>query len=282
MLKTFLIFRQKPQRRWDYGLLSLVVAITIILTTPSPSYSFPWGDLLIQGIQVIQISNLSDKQEVEFGRQINQELVKSGKISLLNRPQLNDYLNQIGQRLVATSTRSNIPYTFQIVNDGDINAFATMGGFVYLNAGLLRIVDNEAELASVMAHEIGHIAERHALNHMKDAAISQGLMTAAGLDKNTIVQLGVQLIVSLPNSRDDEFAADRLGLANLERAGYAPSAMVSFMSKLLKKGNSAPEFLSSHPATQERIASLEKAINPQTANQGNGLDKQAYKNKVRL
>lgn len=282
MLKQFSRFFWSYRQRWAYGLLATIVAISLCVGTPKPSYSFSWLDLLFRGIQVLQISNLSDAQEVRLGRQINQQLVRGGKINLSRNTQLNQYLNEIGQRLAQNSDRPNIPYTFQVVNDRTINAFATMGGFVYINTGLMLEADNEAELASVMAHEIGHITARHAIKQMRDSAISQGLLSAAGLNENTAVQIGVKLALSLPNSREDELEADQLGLITLEQTGYAPSAMVSFMKKLLKKRGSVPAFLSTHPATSERIIALNQKINPETADLGEGLDNRAYKNRIGL
>ena len=224
---------------------------------------------------------MSDTQEIQLGKQINQELVKEGRIKVSNNARINRYLNRIGQRLAQKSARSNITYTFQVVNDKSINAFATMGGFVYIHTGLMTEADNEAELASVVAHEIGHVSGRHAIEQMRQQALTRGLLSAAGLDEQAAVQIGVQLALNLPNSREDEFEADQLGLANLKRAGYAPSGMVSFMKKLGKKGGSVPTFLSTHPATSDRVAALERAIDPQTANAGDGLNNQAYKNKIR-
>lgn len=267
------------QRRWLYSLMSFVLALSLVVGIPQASQA-GWFDLILNGIQVIQLSNISDNQEVQIGKQINNQLVSSD-IRLYRNPGINRYVNEIGQRLAQQSKRPDIPYTFQVVNDKSINAFATMGGFVYVNAGLIAAADNEAQLASVMAHEIGHISARHAIQQMRQAAIEQGVASAAGLDRNTLVNIGVQVALQLPNSRKDEFQADQLGLQTLEKTGYAPSAMVAFMEKLLQIGGSVPTFLSSHPATQDRIKALEQAIDPATANQGIGLDTVAYKNKIR-
>jgi predicted Zn-dependent protease len=280
MRQRNLLSIKRYSRRWIYGLLSILMAFSVILITPKISYGQSWLPLLFRGLQVIQLSTLSDQQEVRFGEQINQQL-QTKQIRVSRNPNLNAYINQIGQRLVSASHRSDIPYTFQVVNDKSVNAFATMGGFVYINMGLIQVAENEAELASVMAHEIGHIAERHALTQMRDVALSQGLMSAAGLNQNAIVQLGVQLAVNLPNSREAELEADREGLLTLERAGYAPIAMVSFMKKLSRLGGSAPTLLSTHPATDERVVLLLDALDPQLASLGDGLDRQAYQAKVR-
>lgn len=264
-----------------YVLVALLMAATIILTTPQASQGRSWIDLLFQGVQVIQLSRLSDNQEVQLGQQINQALLKEGKVELYRNDQINRYVTSIGQRLAKSSDRPSIPYTFQVVNDDAVNAFATMGGFVYVHTGLMEKVANEAELASVIAHEIGHIVGYHALEKMRKTAITQGLLSAAGLDRQTFVQLGVQLAYNLPNSRGAELEADQLGLQNLKRAGYAPTAMLTFMEKLIKYSSSAPEFLSSHPATQDRIEALRASIDPATANKGDGLNEKSYRNLVK-
>ena len=102
---------------------------------------------------------------------------------------------------------SDVAYTFQVVKDDSINAFATAGGYVYVTTGLLKAADNEAQLAGVLPHEIGHIAERHLIEQMQETAIARGLTSAAGLDENTAVQLGVELALLRHNSRFDEFQA---------------------------------------------------------------------------
>lgn len=267
-------------RRWIYPLISLLVAIGIWLGQPIVAQALPWLDLILRGAQVIQLSTLSDRQEVAIGQQIDSELTRR-QVRLYTDRELNRYVDQIGQRLASTSSRPNIPYRFQVVDDRNINAFATMGGFVYVNTGLLRAADNEAQLASVMGHEIAHIAARHSVKQMKELAIASGLATAAGLNRNTIVSIGVDLALRRPNSRQAEYEADQLGLINLGRAGYAQSAMPAFMSKLVNQGGSVPTLLSTHPATGDRITRIKQAINPAQANVGDGLDNAAYQVRIR-
>jgi len=271
------IFRHY-RRRWLYGLMSLVAALGISIGSPQPSVAIPWFDLIIRGVQVVQLSNISNSQEVQLGQQINQQLVGS-QVRLYRNSEITRYVNQIGQRLAANSTRPSIPYTFQVVDDNSINAFATMGGFVYVNSGLMRAADNEAQLASVIGHEIGHIASRHAVEQMRQRAISSGVAAAAGLDRNIAVNIGVDLAIARPTSRQDEFEADQSGLTSLLRAGYAPVGMTAFLEKLLR-APSSPSFLSSHPATADRIAAIKRAIDPARANLGSGLDSAAYKAQI--
>lgn len=279
MLKQ-LFNSKRDRKRWLYASLSLILTLSIGLTNIRPSYAVPWVELLLRGVQVIQLSSISDKQEVALGKEINQQLTSSGQAKLYRDRAINNYIEQIGQRLAKTSQRPDIPYTFQVVDDKNINAFATMGGFVYINTGLILAADNEAELASVIGHEIGHIVGRHAVEQMRQRAVSQGLLSAAGLNRSQAVQIGVELAVSRPNSRSDELEADRFGLENLKKANYAPAGMLGFMQKLLQKGGSVPSFLSTHPATQERIQKLQQQIDPATAKIGDGLNEQAYRQQI--
>lgn len=279
MLNPFSFFSRRSHRRWLYPLLSLVVATSVSVGTPQVSQAFPWEVLFRQGVQVFQLANMSTQQEIQLGSQINQQLL-SGEVQLYRNREINRYVNEIGQRVAKSSDRPNLPYTFQVVNDKNINAFATMGGYVYVHTGTLAASDNEAQLASVIAHEIAHISSRHAIKQMRQTALTQGLSAVAGLDKNRAVQIGVEVAMRLPNSRRDELEADQKGLLMLGRAGYAQSAMPAFMQKLMNS-SSVPSFLSDHPGTGDRIAMMKKAIGSTNANVGGGLDSAAYKSKIR-
>jgi beta-barrel assembly-enhancing protease len=283
MLKSIGSFIWYSQRRWFYGLLSAIVALSIIVATPQVSHAGSWLDLIFRSVQIIQLSDMSDSEEIKTGKEINDEIIQKGDIKLYKNADLNSYLDRIGQKLAANSERTDIPYIFQIVNDKDINAFATMGGYVYINTGLMTKADNEAELASVMAHEIAHITSRHAVKQIRQEAISQGILSAAGLEQSKVVQIGVSVALDLPNSRGDELEADSKGLETLKKTGYAPAGMLSFMAKLQQEtGNSSvPTILSTHPATKDRIAALKKQIDPQTASVGEGLNRDVYRSKIK-
>ena len=270
------------QRRCLYPLISISIALTICLGTPLSSKAIDLLPLLFQGlpqvVKVFNLSNISDSQEVDLGQQMNQELRQEVRIS--RNSQLNSYVEQIGRRLAANSDRPNLSYTFQVVEDPAVNAFATAGGFLYLNTGLLKAADNEAEVASVLAHEMGHIEGKHLIKRMREQAIISGGATAMGLDRNKAVGLGVQLALNLPHSRRDELDADKRGLKILTRTGYAQSAMVSFMKKL-QGSSSVPAILSTHPGTDTRITALQRQIKNQPSNQNHGLDNPVYQSKMR-
>lgn len=270
----------KFKKKILYPFISFSIALTLIFTNAKISYAIPWGDLIFRGIQVIQISNLSDQQEVQYGSQIRQQLLSQNNVRLYQNQELSRYVNQIGRRLVAVSSRPNLPFQFEIINNNEVNAFATMGGFVYLHTGLITTASNEAELASVIAHEIGHVVARHAQKQIRQQAVTQGLLTATGLNQTDVVRLGVDLAVNLPHSRQDEYEADNLGLEMLKSAGYAPRAMVDFMQKLGQTSGRVPTLLSTHPNGLDRAIALDKKIPRSVAYNGDGLDAQEYQSRI--
>lgn len=268
-------------RRLAYGAIALLLTLGLSVGQAPIASALSWLDILRGGVRVfqgVQLSNMSERQEMDLGKQINDELTKK-EFKLYTEPTINAYVNRIGQRVIQQSQRSTLTYTFQVVDDKQVNAFATLGGYVYLTTGLLRTAENEAEVAGVLGHEAGHIEGKHLIAQMSRAALQQGLMTAAGLDRNRAVQLGVELGVRRPRSRDNEFDADNRGLRMMGAVGYAQNAMVSFMEKLLKVGGQVPTFLSTHPATQDRIRELQKRVDA-TKVTGDGLDTNGYRQQI--
>ena len=279
-MQKLLDIKSKAYRRLIYGLVSLTLVLGIGVSTAQPSQA-GWLDLLINGVQVFQLSNMSDSQEVDLGKGINGQLVNSGRVKIYQDAALNAYVNEIGQDLAAASDRPNIPYTFQIVEDNAVNAFATMGGYVYVTTGLMAAADNEAELAGVIGHEIGHIAGRHAVKQMRQAAITQGITGALGVNRERLVNIGTQVALQLPASRSDEYEADVHGFESMGRAGYDQSGVVTFMQKLVR-GGGQPEFLSTHPNAQNRVNALQERLETSAVPTANdGLSESDYSARVR-
>jgi predicted Zn-dependent protease len=274
-LFTVNVFRNK---RWIYPLVSVFMAVSLCVTTPTPTKAIDLLPLLLRGVQVFQLSNLSPRQEYQLGQQMNDQVSREVRIS--RDRELTNYVRAIGERLVRNSNVRDIPYTFQVVEDDSVNAFATTGGFVYMHTGLIKAADNEAELASVIGHEIGHIEGEHLVKQMRQRAIASGVASATGLDRNQAVAIGVDLALNRPRSRQDEFDADRRGLKILGDAGYAQSAMVSFMKKL-QSSRSVPTFLSTHPGASDRVRALQQQIENQPSNGEDGLNNSLYKSRVR-
>lgn len=268
--------------------LAVLAAVTLSLPV-SPAQAFPWGALIRQGVQVLQFSNLSTRNEVALGNQIHNNLVSQG-MKLYQDQAINTYVNRVGQRLVSRSQgHRDYPYIFRVALDSRVNAFATMGGRVYVTTGLLKAADNEAQLASVLAHEIGHVKERHLVKQIRQRTLTTGVIgTATGLSQSQAANVGIELLVNRPQGREDEYEADQVGLEILRQAGYATSAAPDFMKKLLSNRRT-PTFLSTHPAVPNRLKALQVAIENGSTNQCDrnpslqscGLDTQSYQQNVR-
>lgn len=270
-------------------MLSFLAIALFSCTAITSVQAIPLEDLLFRGIQAAQLSNLSDRQEMQIGAQMHQNLIAQG-MRLSSDPALNRYVTGIGQRLLPYNRRANLPFNFFVVQDRNVNAFATMGGYVYVTTGLLRTADNEAQVASVIGHEMGHIEKKHLLQQIRQSMLAQGLASVVlGQNRSQLASLGVDLLVRRPLSREDEYQADSVGLRTIRDANYATSAMPDFMRKLLQSGSGTPTILSTHPAVPDRLRALDKAIRSGPTNRCDvdrrlpicGLDDGAYQSAVR-
>lgn len=216
---------------------------------------------------------ISDEQEIqmgnEFKKQINADTVtyKPYRGTTANRTAVINYVNQMGQRIVAAQTNRNIAFTFQVIEDTNINAFAVPGGHVYVNTGLIKAAASGAEVAGVMAHEIGHITMRHGANQMmKSSAIGIVQQILFGTDTASVSAAVTQMLAGmlfLKFSRDDEDQADSCAVAYGKAAGYNPYGYKNFFSTLMAKygGGMGPfEVLSTHPNTEDRIVHTQVLI----------------------
>ncbi|MBV9608273.1 MAG: M48 family metalloprotease, partial [Acidobacteria bacterium] len=188
---------------------------------------------------------------------------------LVTDPMVTEYVNRIGQNIVRNSD-ARVPFTIKVIDDDEVNAFALPGGFFYVNSGLILAADNEAELAGVMAHEIGHVAARHATKNATKAQIwnlaSIPLIFAGGPAGYAVRQAAGLLVPMsfLKFSRNAENEADLLGIEYEYAAGYDPQAFVEFFEKLQardKKHHSAiAKAFATHPMTEDRVKAAQKAI----------------------
>lgn len=220
--------------------------------------SFNLFELLGNVFRYIQVSNISDEEEVVLGRQIN-DMLLSQQYQLYGNDQVQSYVSRVGQRLVNESDSREIPFNFQVVDSEEINAFAIPGGYVYVTTGLLQTAENEAQLASVLAHEISHINKRHSVEALKRATLAQGIAETANIETSQLAQIGYQLAIDLPRSRDFEYAADEGGLRILQQSGYPTMAFINFLEKL-ESASVTPEFLRTHPTSANRIRELREQI----------------------
>lgn len=203
----------------------------------------------------------SPQQDVEIGANVSKDAER--QLVMLNDQRVDTYVNNLGRRLAAKAPGEEFPYRFKVVNDRGINAFALPGGYVYVNRGIIERADNEAQLAGVIGHEIGHVALRHGTNQATKAYFTQGLlgilggMVGGGSVGAIATQLGAGFVansVLLKYSRDAERQADIIGTQILYDNNYDPRAMSQFFEKIQaeSKGGRPPEFFSSHPNPENR------------------------------
>ncbi len=218
---------------------------------------------------------LTPLQEREIGQQSMMQIRASKQF--LDDSEINDYLNQLGYRLVENSPEPGLDFEFFAVNDYSINAFAMPGGFIGVNAGLLLTTQSESELASVLSHEISHVTQHHLArmiaSQQGDGLLSMATIALAILAARTNPQASEAAIMGaqarsmqkqLNFTRSYEEEADRIGLQLLRKSGFNTHAMPEFLERLqnstrLLDGN-APNYMRTHPITSDRIAEIENRV----------------------
>jgi predicted Zn-dependent protease len=207
--------------------------------------------------------------DVKMGKQYAMMVESSAK--MIQDPEIVEYVNRVGQNLVRNSD-AKVPFTIKVVDSDDINAFALPGGFFYVNTGLILAADNEAELAGVMAHEIAHVAARHAtremtrMNYVRLSTVPlMFVINSWGVYEATNLALSLALPVTFMKfERNFEAEADYLGLQYMYKAGYDPQSFIAFFEKLKAEEKEKPGTLAkafaTHPQTPDRILKSQEEI----------------------
>ena len=232
-----------------------------------------------------QVVLMSEAQEIQMGKDAAPEIAAT--MGLYQDDELQRYVETIGKRMAALSERPQLPWQFHVIDDSAVNAFAVPGGFIYITRGILANMGSEAELASVVGHEIGHVTARHSvaqITRQQFANIGLGLgmiglaVMGAGQMGSLLGQAvgsGVQVLF-LKYSRDDETQADDLGLRYMSSAGYAPDQMPHVFHTLARQSEETPEnarvpeWQSTHPAPENREQRIESEIQKLTPAQREG------------
>jgi predicted Zn-dependent protease len=251
-----------PDLRWIIALIIAVIGIA--------SYMFQEQVNPVTGKRQHIAMNVD--QEMRMGLQAAPEMAaKMGGALDPRRDPRAAFVSQVGQRIVERSDASRSPYVenfhFFLLNDPEtINAFALPGGQVFITRGLFDKLENEAELAGVLGHEIGHVIARHSAEQMAKGQLGQTLATAVGVGASgdrrgaqaAMVAALVNQMAQLKFSRGDESDADRIGLDYMAQAGYDPTAMLNVMQilKEASKGSRQPEILATHPMPETRLEEI--------------------------
>ena len=205
-------------------------------------------------------AGLSTGQEVQIGKETDKQVTDSTNV--VSDPLLNNWVNGITGKLWAQVARKDVPYNIKILDVSDINAFSTLGGYVYVNEGTLDFVQSDDELAGVLGHETGHIERRHAVTSQNKANIVNILLGVGSLFSPILYRFGqiIEAGALAKISRMDETEADKYGLMLMSRAGYDPDAMVSFMQHLgaveSEHNGLLDKYLADHPGVPNRVAHL--------------------------
>jgi beta-barrel assembly-enhancing protease len=223
-------------------------------------YGDPYSDF--RNVRYTNAGLLNERDEIKLGTQLHRQATKKFRLTDAGL----DRVERVGQRVARTSARPNLLYKFHVIESREINGLSLPGGHIYITTGLLKLA-NDNELASVLAHEVGHIAARHSLKTLKkrqgynDFAKSIGELTgvAGDIGRDLGVTLGQMLGEGflLVHSRDEEREADYLGVRGMAKAGFDPQGMVTMFQKLQRVEGQTPNLvtslLSDHPDVQERI-----------------------------
>ncbi|OVE80020.1 peptidase M48, partial [bacterium I07] len=223
---------------------------------------------------------LSEGNELALGQQTDQQIVQM--YGLYDDPELNSYINKIGQEMSDLTHRPNLTYQFKVLDTPVINAFAVPGGYIYFTRGILAYLNNEAEFAGVLGHELGHVNARHSAQQYSRAQLAQlglgiGMVLSEDFRKFAgLASFGVQMLF-LRFSRDNERQADDLGVEYSSRSGYDANEMADFFNTLerLNPGthqSGLPEWFSTHPNPVDRI----DAVRRKTAEWQQNLEGQTF------
>ena len=212
---------------------------------------------------------ISTQQEVEMGQQYSQQI--NGQLPIVNDPEINRYLNVLGDSLARVSDDRTLDWRFFIVDSKEVNAFAVPGGWIYINRGLIERAQTMSQVAGVLGHEIGHVTLRHSVQQMQQSEqMNGGLVALCTLTKvcasgagQAVIGLGTNALFA-SFSRQDEAQADDQGVKNAVRAGIDPNGVPAMFRILLsaRQGNptAVDAWFATHPLDEDRIAATTKQI----------------------
>jgi predicted Zn-dependent protease len=244
------------------------------------------ADTASTGEPAFNLKSPSKADEIKLGREITGNLL--GAAPLVKDEALQKYVNEVGRWIASQSERPDLPWHFGVIESEDINAFSAPGGFVMITKGLYRKLENEAQLAGVLGHEIGHVVKKHQLKVLqKQQLLSMGaglLGGKLGKDNQTIQKVigsGAE-ICARSLDKDAEFEADRMGMTLATRAGYEPYGLpevLQTISQVSKNDGSVALLFKTHPAPDDRLTRLADSVGSRLDNikDGKTLDNRFYK-----
>ena len=235
----------------------------LLLVASVPAAAFDFDKLRSIGEKLKPLRQTSEGDEVTLGKDVAANLL--GAAPLVNDPALQAYVNKVGMWIALHTTRPNLPWRFGVLDTNSVNAFATPGGYVFITRGMLMRMRDESELAGVLAHEISHVVEKHALTTMRKGALVDLASDALSRNKPEyakLVSAGTE-IFARGLDKEDEFAADRMGVVLSARAGYDPyglPATLQTLSSINPKDDAVSLMFKTHPDSENRLDLVSNAM----------------------
>ena len=225
-------------------------------------------DLLKKGVGVVQaMEPIGEEEEITLGEAVAVEAFSrfGGEYS---NPAWTRYINLVGKTVAEVSDRPTLNYHFAILNSQEQNAFAAPGGYIFITVGLLKTLNNEAELAGVLAHEIAHVTQKHMLDAIRRGSlmgsVSELTLTAMKQDPamfSSVIDEMTDLLFTKGLDKDKEFEADVVGVEYAYRAGYNPQGLEDYLQTLAKEeGHVESKFFTTHPSTTERVSKIDTLL----------------------
>ena len=233
-----------------------------------------------------QLMLMSEAQEIQIGRQTDAEIRK--QMGIYNDPEVQQYVSRVGQQLARAAHRPNLPWTFAVVDESAVNAFALPGGFVYLTRGILPFLRDEAELAAVLGHEVGHVDARHSAEaYSRQQLAGGGLLVAQILapEYGNLIGAGGGLAaqaILLRYGREAELESDRLGVGYASKGGWQPLAMQGLLGTLARLDEAQgsrrgiPNWALTHPPAADRVVKVNEVVTTAAAKGATATNRQAF------
>jgi beta-barrel assembly-enhancing protease len=223
--------------------------------------------------------NITDEEERQIGEDVSAKI--RARFGVAQDGPVHQYVTLVGLSVARESERPKLPWTFIVLDTDGVNAFASPGGLVHITRGALGLLKNEAELAGVLAHEIGHVAHKHTVNAIKKSnAVQMGTGTALkdrGSFLNQLSNKAYEMVLENAFDRGDEVDADKAAVQYTQKAGYAPATLADFLTRLDERNKDQPErngLFASHPETQERIDKIRQTAGAKRGANGEARYKQ--------
>ena len=241
---------------------AIVIVLVFAASSPVDAQFGSLGSKLGKVADAVQELTFTESEEVMLGGDISAKL--RDKYGVAQDQAVHKYVSLVGSVLASASSRPNLKWTFIVLDTDGVNAFAAPGGFVHITRGALALIQNEAELADVLGHEIGHVTAKHTINAIqKSKSVSAGA-NATGREKLArAAQFGYETVLENNFDRKQEMEADKIGVTLANGAGYAPTGLSAFLTRLSDRNKTLKDrsgLFASHPETKARLDGLSSVI----------------------